>query len=159
MRPLSIATEADFLKTSMRTLYSVGVGFIGLVLLYAVVDKLFHWSAFLTALTYYPFLPYEYRTTIAYPVLILESGLAAGLILPSTRRAALIGCCGLFGLFAVVTYTLHSVNPESACGCFFSFGSTKADLLHVAQNITLTALSLFLWRSSPKRSPMPKESQ
>lgn len=99
------------------------------------------------------------RTILAYPVLILESALFAGLIIPSTRRLTLIGCGGLFGLFAVVTFLVYNLSPESTCGCFFSFGSTKADLLHVAQNMALTGLALFLWRSSPDGTPMANESR
>jgi hypothetical protein len=159
-QPLSIGITSITSSTgsSVRTLHAIGVGFICLVLLYAVVDKLFHWSSFLTALTYYPFLPYEYRTIIAYPILLVEFTLFAGLMVPVTRAVALGGCTILFGLFTFVTYVLYRVSPGSECACFFSFGSTRADLLHVVQNIALTGLSLFLWKSPPDGRSAAKES-
>lgn len=133
---------------SMKALQIIGTFFIGLVLALGGIDKIIHWEEFQFALSKYPFLPDQNRTVWASMVVALELLLAAFLVRRTWRKYVLGACSVVFMVFALVVYILYRLQEGAACGCFFSFGSTKANLLHVVQNVALAVLSLFLSRSS-----------
>lgn len=118
---------------------------LGLFVLASSIDKALHWNEFLKVLGNYPFVPAGFQTLVAFPAVLLELYVGISLLIPATRQNALLYASGLFLVFTIAIVSLYSLKEGAPCGCMFSFGSTKADIPHIIQNLSFSVLCFCLW--------------
>lgn len=121
--------------------------FLGVFFILTGLDKLFHYHDFLLALEGYAVVPRAIAAFAAYPVIFAELWVGVGLLVtPWSKTASLIAAFLLF-IFASALLLNYVWRPESSCGCWFSVSGGKVNLLHVAHNLILCVLALFVWKN------------
>ena len=117
---------------------------------FAAIDKLLHFSGFVTAIHSYQLLPssLEYSTAIFF--LMAEFAIALGLLTKRWRRPACVSAVLLLGTFTVVYL---AVNPAGVCGCWFTLTLNSGGYFHILQNLVFIALAILTWMDDRSTKP------
>ena len=123
----------------------VSCWFLALVLVFAGVDKLFHYEGFTKVLAQILFLPDAIAENLAFAVILLEIGAGIGLLRSQWRRsAALCGAVLLSGFTAGLAIT-YWTGAISTCGSWFTLTLSRSTGQHIIQNLLLIALALSIF--------------
>lgn len=119
--------------------------FVGIVLIAAGVDKVFHYEGFVQALGAYAIFPQVLAPYGAAPVILLELAVGVGLFVGPWRRPALVLAAGMLTVFTVALAVNYFLRPGSVCGCWFTVTLGKATGSHILQNLIWLSLILIGW--------------
>jgi uncharacterized membrane protein YphA (DoxX/SURF4 family) len=123
----------------------VSAAFLGLLFVYAGVDKAFHYGGFVKALGGYVLVPDGLESFLALPLILCEILAGVGLLVPAWRRpAALVAMVMLAAFTAAIAINQH-YRPGAECGCWFTVTLGKASSAHVLQNLLLLGLAASIW--------------
>lgn len=129
----------------MRWISVVSAFFLAAVLLYAGIDKAFHYNGFVDALTSYVLVPAGLAQTLAPAVILAEIWIGLGLLWKPWRGwAALTGAVTL-GVFTIALAVNQIYAPGTVCGCWFTVTLGQSSAMHIVSNLVLMGLALTLW--------------
>ncbi|MCG8461734.1 MAG: hypothetical protein MI919_36085 [Holophagales bacterium] len=111
------------------------------VLAFAGIDKLLHYEGFLNALANYVLVPRGWAPYLALPVILLELGLAAGLLWRPIRGPAAVGTGLILLVFTAALGINHLYGDRGVCGCWFSFTLAEGTAQHILSNLLLVAMA------------------
>ena len=117
---------------------------------FAAIDKVIHFSGFVTAIHSYQVLPTSLEYSAAIFFLMAEFAIALGLLTKRWRRPACIAAVLLLGTFTVVYL---AVNPEGVCGCWFTLTLNSGGYFHILQNLVFIALAILTWMDHRSTKP------
>ena len=149
-RAANTTTESRRLSSTDRVI----VSFLVLVFGYAGLDKLAHFSGFVTAIDSYRFFPIPLGWLVAPFVIAAELTVAVGLMEARWRRAAALQAAILVLAFSLALALNEALGGEKVCGCWFSLNLAPGHL-HLALNGLLFLLSLAIWHASDFRPGKP----
>lgn len=121
---------------------------VGVVFIYASLDKLAHPQAFAEAISHYRIVPYPLLHLSAHLLPVLEMVIGAALVLGLWRRGAAL-IAGVLTLVFMVAITSALIrNLDISCGCFNTDGghSVGLDLLWRDGILFLMCLPPLLFR-------------
>jgi uncharacterized membrane protein len=133
---------ASWLKTLTR---------IVLVALFtlAAIDKLAHFSGFITAIWSYHILPERTVRFAAIFIIMAELAIALGLLTKRWRQSACLAAVLLLATFTIVYLV---APPEGICGCWFTLTLNTGGPVHILQNLIFIGLSVLTWLDSQSSS-------
>jgi len=118
---------------------------LSLLLLFAGIDKLAHYTRFVTTLDNNVLTPPASSYMLALFIPLAEIWIAICIIPRATRGKAVLGCSLMLALFAVALAVNHRYHPNMPCGCWFSLTLSEATVPHIFQNILLSFLAFTVW--------------
>ncbi len=121
------------------------VFFVAIVFVLAGIDKLFHYSGFVTALGSYALLPQSFAPFVAMPLIGVEILVGLAIFSSRLRASALLAAATLLATFTVALTVNLFVLPGSICGCWFTVTLGTATEAHIAQNLFMLGLTLIGW--------------
>lgn len=124
-------------------------GLVATILLISALDKAAHYTGFVQALKSYVLLPANSAGWIAPVVVLVELFLGICLLVPASRSLAGLVSAGLFILFSIILSTNHVLGGKGICGCWFTITLAQGTYSHIALNLLLALLAVFVWRSGP----------
>ena len=113
--------------------------------LFAGIDKLLHYSAFVKALGNYVLVPRGGAAWIAGPLVGSEIVVGAALLVPSWRRPAAFVAFGLLLGFTAALTVSYFFGERGICGCWFTITLARGTALHIVQNLVMAGLALIIW--------------
>ena len=115
---------------------------LGLALLFAAAawHKVTDRRRFEATLTAYELLPTRAASMLSWGVPLAEGAISAGLVYPTTMRAAAVGACSMLLLYTgAIAINLARGRREIDCGCFASRAVTPLNGALIARNAGLIA--------------------
>jgi uncharacterized membrane protein YphA (DoxX/SURF4 family) len=119
--------------------------FLSLILVFAGMAKVFHFSEFHRSLLNYTVIPREIVNFIDGPVVLAEMWIGIGLIIPTVRRMSAFFALCLLILFAVVVTLEYTQGSTVSCGCGVPLLSEEIDLTRVVVNWIFVFIGLVVF--------------
>lgn len=113
---------------------------------FAAIDKLTHFSGFVTAVQSYQLLPHKVGVSAAIFFIMAEVAIALGLVTRRWRRPA---CLAAVLLLATFTTAYLLARPEGVCGCWFTLTLNSGGTFHILQNLVFIGLAILTWFDGP----------
>lgn len=135
----------------MRNIDRAITGFLVLLFGFAGVDKLAHFTAFVSAINSYRILPIPLGPTLAPLVIAAELTIAVGLLTRGWRRAAAMQALLLMVVLTSALIGNRFLGDGSVCGCWFSVDMAAGNH-HLLFNGIVILLSFSVWRTSKPAS-------
>jgi uncharacterized membrane protein YphA (DoxX/SURF4 family) len=146
------ATDISPRKRVMGSIVDVAIILVVAGLLLAsAIDKLLHYQGFIQALKNYVFIPAYTAELIAPVVVLVELFLGTCLLMPKTRRHAALGAGALFTVFSAILAGNHLAGGKGICGCWFTITLAEGTATHIALNVLLALLCVFIYQVEVKR--------
>ena len=129
----------------MSYLKSIPTLFLGVLFILTAIDKVFHYSGFVTALASYVIVIPGSAAYLAPTVILVELLLGAALLLPAYRGPAALLATAMLLAFTVALAVNYVFKPGAVCGCWFTLTLGKGTGMHLAQNLALIGLAFAVW--------------
>ncbi|MGI0014947.1 MAG: MauE/DoxX family redox-associated membrane protein, partial [Nitrososphaera sp.] len=117
----------------------------GVVFLFTVIDKLFHYNAFLNALASYVLMPPAIAPYLALPIILSELWVGVGMLIKPWREGAALTAASLLSIFTLALILNYFYKPGAICGCWFTITLGTATEIHITQNFVMLGLALTVW--------------
>lgn len=122
--------------------------FLGILFLFAGVDKLFHMEGFVNALASYVIFPERAAPYLAMPIILTELWIGLGLMIRRFRGAAALTASIVLLVFTFALLVNYIYAPGAVCGCWFTITLATSTPLHIALNVVLMALAISVLMST-----------
>jgi uncharacterized membrane protein len=124
----------------------IGVSyFLGIIFIFAGIDKLFHYKMFLNALASYVLMPNVLIPYFSLSLVLAEIWIGLGLIIKKYRRTASLSSFVILMIFTLALIINYIYKPGSICGCWFTITLGTVNILHIFQNFIMLILALTIW--------------
>lgn len=137
-------------NATLDVIDSLMIGCLSALLGFAALDKVWHASAFMTAINSYRILPFPMGKWLAPVIIAAELTIAVALLVPVLRRTASLHAALLMSIFTVGLITNRIDGRDAICGCWFSISMAQGDM-HFVLNAFVIAMALWIWRTAGER--------
>lgn len=118
---------------------------LGIIFIFAGIDKLLHYNMFLNALANYVIMPLVLIPYFALTLILSEIWIGIGLLIKKYRKNSSILSFFLLFVFTIALIINFIYKPGAICGCWFTITLGTVDTLHIIQNIIMISISLIIW--------------
>jgi uncharacterized membrane protein YphA (DoxX/SURF4 family) len=120
--------------------------FIGVIFVYASINKILDPSDFAVSIRNYLIVPSSWSNILALTLPWVEIGAGGFLILGIQTRPAALLTTGMLWVFLGALIYAYSIGLDIDCGCFSSATSSggRVGIYHLVRDTTLFLISLFI---------------